>query len=783
MNYSWLKQHMLACWVSLRGSYRNGPHGWCPWLLAGSVYSALGLAQAWPVLRAPWSALPHDLGDPLLNTWILWRNAWEIPLTRAWWDAPAFFPARGVFGLSEHLLGLTPLSSPIQWLGGTPELAYNVIFLVSYPLAALATHLLVYRLTERHDVAALCGLAFGFSTLRTAHLAQLQLLWSWWMPLMLVGLHTYAAGNRLGLALFAVAWLMQSLSAGYYLIFSSILAAAWVMWFMTTKGQRRRLLPLCGIWFVAALPLVPIWSGYRYSLDTLGLKRGVGEVETFSADVASVFAACPDLTLWGRILPTFGPERDLFLGLTVTVLATAVAVGAWRTRAYAPPLSAWRKVALAVAGLLTCVGGSVLLVGAWAIKPIGLSVGRPHKPWSLALLAFAVAGLGSPRVREVVRQRSLTGFYAVMAVVFWVLSLGPTPTFLNARVAYKAPFSWLMGLPGLENLRVPARFGIVAFLCLIVVIGRGLVPMVERLGRYRTAVLFAAGAGLVIDGWGGPIPAFTAPGPHALAIDARRVDAVVELPLGPPERDAAAQYRFKYHGIPVVNGYSGFAPPHYEVIRSALADGDGQGVLALRTIGRLWVIIDRKADEAERIEAWVRQAGGTLVDSSGAETGFVLPRLPCPPVAVAERQLAVARLTAGNTDTHLSTLLDNNRRSVWMSGHPQQGGEYLVADLGAAQQVSSIVLEQGAYPPWYPRALRVEWSTDGVSWTHAWSGSPVVEATCGALLDPLRVPTRLPLAATARYIKVTQTGRAPKDWWALAGFAVMTSTVTGPPPL
>ena len=330
-----------------------------------------------------------------------------------------------------------------------------------------------------------------------------------------------------------------------------------------------------------------------------------------------------------------------------------------------------------------------------------------------------------------------------------------------------------MGLPGFENIRVPARFGMVALLCLIVVIGRGLVPMADRLGRFRPALLFCACLGVVIDGWGGPVQAFAPPGPPAFAVDARRVDAVVELPLGTPERDAAAQYRFKYHRVPVVNGYSGFAPPHYDVIRGALADGDGEGVLALRVIGRLWAIIDRHADEAGRIEQWVQQAEGTLVGSSDAEAAYILPRLACPEAAVAERRLPVVRLTIGGSGKDLPDLLDEDRPGLWMSGNTQQGGEYLVADLGAPQPLSSIVLEQGAFAAWYPRALTVEGSVDGKDWKLAWSGSPVVAATCGALLDPLRVPIRLPVSGTARYIKVTQTGRAAKDWWALAGLAVM----------
>jgi len=754
---------------------------WRPWLLAGLAYSALSLFQGWPVVRAFSTTLPHDLGDPLLNTWILWRNAWEIPLTRAWWNAPAFYPTRGAFGFSEHLLGLTPLTSPIQWLGATPELAYNISFFLSYPLAALAVHLLIHRLTNRHDIAMLCGLAFGFCTLRAAHLAQLQLLWSWWIPVMLVALHAYAAGHRPGAALFAIAWLMQGLSAGYYLIFSSMLAFAWIAWFMTEDAQRRRILPLCGAWLVASVPLVPIWAGYRDSLGTLGLHRGVGEIETYSADLASLFSASQDLALWGGILPTLGPERDLFLGLTLTFLTIVVGVESWRTRASAPPVSRWRKGTFLLAGVLATVGGSVFVVGAWAITPIGLTVARPHKPWSLALVALVVAGLGSPRLREVVRRRSLTGFYAVMAIVFWVLSLGPTPTLLNSRIFYKAPFSWLMGLPGFENLRVPARFSMIALLCLVVVIARGLVPLVARLGRYRQAVLLAACFGVVIDGWGGPIPAYSPPGPPAFAVDARLVDAVVELPLGTPERDAIAQYRFKYHGVPVVNGYSGFAPPHYDVIRSALAGADEKGVMALRTIGTLWVVIDRRAGDAGMVERWVQQAGGTVLGSSDTEAAYLLPRLPCAAVPATERRLSVARLTAGGSDAHLSGLLDDRRRGLWMSGDVQRGGEYLVADLGAPRPVSSIVLEQGAFAPFYPRALRIEWSVDGADWTSAWSGSPAVEATCGALLDPLRVPIRLPVAAIARYVKVTQTGRASKDQWAVSGFAVMASAGPGVP--
>ena len=51
---------------------------------------------------------------------------------------------------------------------------------------------------------------------------------------------------------------------------------------------------------------------------------------------------------------------------------------------------------------------------------------------------------------------------------------------------------------------------------------------------------------------------------------------VVELPMGFSGDDLAAMYRGMYHGRPVVNGYSGFFPPSYDVLRLGFALRDPQ---------------------------------------------------------------------------------------------------------------------------------------------------------------------------------------------------------------
>ena len=159
-----------------------------PWLISLAGYGSLALVLTWPLAIHLATVVPHDLGDPLLCTWILWWNAYTMPLTSAWWNAPMFWPMSGALALSEHLLGVSLVASPLQWLGADPVTAYNIVFLLSFPLCAVAAHALAFTLTARHDAAAVAGLAFAFNPYRTSHLPHLQMLWTFWMPLALLAL-------------------------------------------------------------------------------------------------------------------------------------------------------------------------------------------------------------------------------------------------------------------------------------------------------------------------------------------------------------------------------------------------------------------------------------------------------------------------------------------------------------------------------------------------------------------------------------------------------------------
>ena len=295
--------------------------------LAFLIYCCITIAMTYPLILQMGSVLPNDAGDPALNTWILWWNTQAMPLSTRWWDAPAFFPAPGVLSFSENLLGLSLVSTPLYWLGAGPQTAYNVVFLLTFPLSALGAYLLGYELTKRHDAAFIAGLLFGFSPYRISHLPQIQTLASFPMPFALLGLHRYLRDPRpRWLALFAAGWFLQGICNGYYLLFFSVFVGLWILWFADPRTRRRQFLAVSLAWVVAAIPLLPLLMRYRAIHASFGFARDFGTIRDFGADVASLLHASGHLALWGSLDVFRRAEGELFPGFTIVLLVVAGAL-------------------------------------------------------------------------------------------------------------------------------------------------------------------------------------------------------------------------------------------------------------------------------------------------------------------------------------------------------------------------------------------------------------------------------------------------------------------------
>lgn len=483
-------------------------------LLWLSLFLALAVAWSWPLAAHLASRLPNDPGDSVLNIWLLWWNAHAVPLTRGWWSPPIFFPMPGALALSEHLAGLAPVTTPLQWAGATPLVAYNAAFVLSFALSGFFAFLLVRRLAERQGappaacrLAGLCaGLIYGFGPYRAGQLWHLQVLTSQWMPVALLAMHAYLdEGRRRWLALLGAAWLLQALSNGYYLFFFPVLLGLWLAWFVDWQRQARRGAALIGALATASVPLIGMLLTYANIQQRLGLGRTPGEMVNFSATPSAFLQASELLRFWPGT-PAGTSEQFLFPGVTGIALVL-LAAAAWLRR----------------------------------------------RPGGLPALA----------------SRPPLIFYALAACLLWALAFGPRSAHTSA---WLHPYTLLAWLPGFAALRAPARFVMLATLALSAAAGLAAARLAPRRRPAFAAFAALVVAGTLVDGWMRPLPLALPPG--RVELPDLPEAAVIELPLGEGRIDTAAMYRATFHRLPLVNGYSGHVPPHYAILSLALRRGD-----------------------------------------------------------------------------------------------------------------------------------------------------------------------------------------------------------------
>src|SRR5688500_13624085 len=318
------------------------------------------------VLGSLGTTIASDPGDPILNAAILAWNSVHLPWTDAWFQFPIFDPTQNALTLSEHLLGISVIATPIYWMTGNALAAYNLTLLLLYPLSGLAMFLLVRRLTGSTPAAFLSGLAFAFAPYRASQLPHIQMLASFWAPLALLGLHRFveagppsplgstrgalseverAVGPALHqasktvrarppggaiaqprvywLALFAICWTLQGAANGYLLVYFTVLVGLWVLWFLAVRGRWREVGVVATAGAIALVPLVPILYRYLTAQHALGLSRNLGEIAAFGADIAAPLCAPPSLTFWGWLRVACAQEGELFAGATLLAICIA----------------------------------------------------------------------------------------------------------------------------------------------------------------------------------------------------------------------------------------------------------------------------------------------------------------------------------------------------------------------------------------------------------------------------------------------------------------------------
>ena len=643
-------------------------------LTAAALYLTATLAMTWPLMLDLGGSLPGDLGDPLLNCYILsWGEkhlvaflAGDLTAYARWWQANIYYPAPYALAYSEHLFAEVAMALPVWLATGNVILCYNVVFLASYAMSGLGTFLLVRELTGQPRAALVAGLCFAFVPYRISQTPHLQVLSSEWMPFTLYAMRRYFAGGRPRALVGALAALVaQQLACGYYLIYFTPFVAFHAAWEITARGRWRdwRLLASLAVFGAADVLIVWPFLAPYLMLRRLGFApRSVEDLLRYSADLWSYLTAADHNRVWGPWLALLKKsEGDTFPGGVLLAAAIAgvalYAVQQWRSSAgITRPSSRVRQYAGLLAAFVLAVSGVALLAAIWtagftiALGQITLSVHDLLRLAAIAVVALVILLAVSRRARAFLTiSTDLRPWALVVVVTAVALSLGPQPRTGGRILSQAGPYLFLFEhVPGFDGLRVPARLAMVAFAGMSVLAGYAMASLDRRrMGRVwmavlalvvlveTTAVPFDTNINPPLEGFAEPprrvLPAGEAPRVYRVLKNLPANTVVAELPFGVTAWELRAVYYASVHDHPVLNGYSGGFPGGYFRTLALLSR-------PLRRPDQAWdclvrnrvthVIIHQTAfinGEVPQLDDWLASHGAHIIGTFGADALFELP--------------------------------------------------------------------------------------------------------------------------------------------------------------
>jgi hypothetical protein len=592
------------------------------WRLAGALAAALAayaLAAGFylrPIWRVLGTHVSPDPYDPVFNLYVLKWVAHEAHRGFAgFWDPPFFYPARGVLGYSDHLLGpglaaaaLTSLLPPDmpRWVS-----AYNLLLWSSFASTGLAACFVLRRGGLGWAAAWLGGAMYAFSPFRWDQLSHLQVLLMALIPLTLWSFDRLL--ERPGwrpAALFLGCYLLH-LSGGCYLAYMIHVPLAVLLAnrlpSLVGGGRWRSALPALGATaLVAAAAAGALFGKYWAVAEASGLRWGPGAARTWGASVLSYLTPSRS-NLYSELLPEglYRPESSLFPGWLAAGLAVAGACDLRRRgRGTGPATTAGAGATTATAAGAPAprprlaAGRRLVLGGLLALAAVGW-LGGEARTWSMpAPGKLQLAGLPA----WATRNYSVPLLLVAVGMGGWALrrrwfgrmppragGLDPWPRGLLLSGAVTAALSFPIFfdpmarlLPGLRAMRVPSRFDAFTSLAIVWLAASALdrrIGMRSRPGapapscRWRGIALAAAVAALLLVevcprqfGWAPLEDEDDFPDVYSWIARQPDVHAVLELPLSdatlpsPYLVDISYMYYGTLHWKPLVNGYSAHAP-------------------------------------------------------------------------------------------------------------------------------------------------------------------------------------------------------------------------------
>lgn len=603
------------------------------------AYSALTALYLRPIWRLFGDHIAPNTGDPLFNLWVLRWGARQLRLGLPdLWNANIFFPTPGALALSDHLLGLAAIQGVVEGLTGNPILAYNLLLFSSFVLTGAATAYVARASGSSRFAAAVAGGLFAFCPFRFAQLNHLQILWMPALPLTLWTWDRLLAERTPRRALLFLACYLAMVSGGSYLAYMihlPLLVLSWNRWRRhRTRLLERRSLPVLAATAALMMALaLPFFLPYLRLGRSLGLQRQPYEVVENAAILASYLSPTRN-SLWIRpewrpwwqpwwraFIAPWGPlkrgEDTLFPG-AVTLVFAAIGLGA-AARPRPPSASRWPPLRRAASWTLGALAGAAWISAEALTLAASASASRLEVPvwvWTALLLVFAGAlaaawllraghGAGrAPAAAAVTEAESETWFRGLLLAGLACFAFSFAIVFIPA----------LALVPGLDGMRVPARFAAFVVFALALAAARGIDRagmLVRRRARPLLAVALAAVA--IVELAPRPTRWVRLQRPerfpeiyHWLATQ-DDVRAILELPIRPNPREAHYMYYSTAHWKPIANGFSGLRPASHQQLTAAMRNLPDHAALDLARSFGITHLVVHLGEMPARISAAERQ--------------------------------------------------------------------------------------------------------------------------------------------------------------------------------
>jgi hypothetical protein len=382
-------------------------------------------------------------GDNFQHAWFLWHFARSVAhFQNPFYTKLIYYPVGANLSWStlDPLAGIIAL--PFSLAFG-PVVAYNLSIILQLALAAFFARLLCLQICHDEIAALIGGACFGFSPFLLAHaLGHLSLVTAFPIPLYLIALDSLVTARNPSWkhgVLLGLALLLTALSHYNYTVICVALTILFLLVELALQGPAIVRRTWQSFSWAAATFLLAFSPLLMMMLGNAADRPSPRPLDHIRQYSADVFGIL--IPSWNHIL--FGRfARGFDLSLFVAGYEGTVYIG------------------------------PVILV----LAALGFAAGRTaHRRWTLQA--------------------------AILAVVFYVLSLGPALRFVGRQTSIAGPAALLYRLPFASFVSAPARFHVVTALSLAILGSLGVAYLLNRFrnGWQQCALVAAISAVLLLD--------------------------------------------------------------------------------------------------------------------------------------------------------------------------------------------------------------------------------------------------------------------------------------------